>query len=160
VQPTKLRLEPRSIGLPTNRVAHQSSLHSPEWNGPVPDRSLLPYGVVAGASDFPHSRQEDFERDVINPQNGHILCAAKPRTGGASEPNRFDTDTLNEAQRRRKWSFHRTKLGNIAIHLHVYSLQPYATGDDPSTLIISVHECSLAVVRWFFAYLQGRRFPA
>ena len=26
------------------------------------------------ASDLPHSRHDDFDRDVINPQNGHILC--------------------------------------------------------------------------------------
>ena len=36
----------------------------------------LIYLVVAGTSDFPHSRQDDFDRDVINPQNGHILCDA------------------------------------------------------------------------------------
>jgi hypothetical protein len=34
------------------------------------------YLGVAGASDFPHSRQDDLDRDVINPQNGHILCDA------------------------------------------------------------------------------------
>jgi hypothetical protein len=34
------------------------------------------YLVVAGASDFPHSRHDVFDRDVINPQNGHILCDA------------------------------------------------------------------------------------
>jgi hypothetical protein len=36
----------------------------------------LIYLVVAGASDFPHSRHDVFDRDVINPQNGHILCDA------------------------------------------------------------------------------------
>jgi hypothetical protein len=36
----------------------------------------LIYLGVAGASDFPHSRQDDLDRDVINPQNGHILCDA------------------------------------------------------------------------------------
>ena len=29
-------------------------------------------------SGFPHSRQNAFERDVINPQDGHILCDPKP----------------------------------------------------------------------------------
>jgi hypothetical protein len=33
---------------------------------------------VAGASDLPHSRQADFARGVINPQNGHTLCDAYP----------------------------------------------------------------------------------
>jgi len=32
--------------------------------------------LVAGASDFPHSRQDLLDRGVINPQNGHILCDA------------------------------------------------------------------------------------
>jgi hypothetical protein len=36
----------------------------------------LIYLAVAGASDFPHSRHDVFDRDVINPQNGHILCDA------------------------------------------------------------------------------------
>ena len=31
--------------------------------------------MPVGASDFPHSRQEALDREVINPQNGHILCA-------------------------------------------------------------------------------------
>jgi hypothetical protein len=30
----------------------------------------------AGASDFPHSRQDVLVREVIKPQNGHILCDA------------------------------------------------------------------------------------
>ncbi len=29
-------------------------------------------------NDFPHSRQNSFERDVINPQDGHILSDPKP----------------------------------------------------------------------------------
>src|SRR6266849_10960187 len=29
-------------------------------------------------NDFLHSRQNSFERDVINPQDGHILCDPKP----------------------------------------------------------------------------------
>src|SRR5450631_2494236 len=34
----------------------------------------LPY---AGLSTFPHSRQCALRLDVINPQNGHILCDPK-----------------------------------------------------------------------------------
>jgi hypothetical protein len=60
--------------------------------------------LVAGASDFPHSRQELFDRDVINPQNGHILCDAKPRTGGVSDANSFETDAMIVASRLRKRS--------------------------------------------------------
>src|SRR5712691_10167379 len=35
-------------------------------------------------NDFPHSRQNSFERDVINPQDGHILCEPKPAICGFS----------------------------------------------------------------------------
>jgi hypothetical protein len=61
----------------------------------------------AGASDFPHSRQEFLDRDVINPQNGHILCDAKPGAIGVSDASRFETEALVEARRRRKRSRHR-----------------------------------------------------
>jgi hypothetical protein len=37
---------------------------------------LLYLVALAGASVFPHSRQEALEREVIKPQNGHILCDA------------------------------------------------------------------------------------
>ncbi|MFY9905754.1 MAG: hypothetical protein WBD45_24865 [Terriglobales bacterium] len=53
---------------------------------------------------MPHSRQEVFERGVINPQNGHILCDAKPRTGGVTTAKNFATDALVEAIRLRKRS--------------------------------------------------------
>jgi len=32
----------------------------------------------------PHSKQRGFSRDVINPQNGHILCDRNPATSGFS----------------------------------------------------------------------------
>jgi len=68
---------------------------------------------VAGASDFPHSRQDGLERDVINPQNGHILCEAKPRTGGVSDANSFETDVVMETSRRRKRSRNRRRKRSI-----------------------------------------------
>ena len=40
----------------------------------VPEKLI--YLAVAGASDFPHSRQDDFDRGVMSPQNGHIRCDA------------------------------------------------------------------------------------
>jgi hypothetical protein len=64
----------------------------------------LIYLVVAGASDFPHSRQDDLDREVISPQNGHILCEAKPRSGGVSDANSFETDAVILACRLRKRS--------------------------------------------------------
>jgi hypothetical protein len=33
---------------------------------------------------LPHSRQLAFNREVINPQDGHILCDPDPATGGFS----------------------------------------------------------------------------
>jgi hypothetical protein len=71
----------------------------------TPDRSRSCYLVVpVGASDFPHSRQDVLDRDVINPQNGHILCDAKPRAGGVSDANSFETDAVILASRLRKRS--------------------------------------------------------
>jgi hypothetical protein len=86
------------------------------------DRPIVPknsslfylYLVVAGASDFPHSRHDDFDRDVINPQNGHILCDAKPRTGGVSDANSLETDAVIVASRLRKRSRNRRKARSIS----------------------------------------------
>jgi hypothetical protein len=61
----------------------------------------------AGASDFPHSRQEFLDRAVINPQNGHILCDAKPGAVGVSDANRLETEAVVEARRLRKRSRNR-----------------------------------------------------
>ena len=48
-------------------------------------------------NDFPHSRQNSFERDVINPQDGHILCDPKPTICGFSLIQRADAlKFLNE----------------------------------------------------------------
>ena len=48
-------------------------------------------------NDFPHSRQNSFERDVINPQDGHILCDPKPAICGFSLIKRADAlKFLNE----------------------------------------------------------------
>ena len=48
-------------------------------------------------NDFPHSRQNSFERDGINPQDGHILCDPKPAICGLSLIQRADAlKFLNE----------------------------------------------------------------
>jgi hypothetical protein len=75
---------------------------------------LLPiYLVPAGARDFPHSRQDDLERGVINPQNGHILCDAKPRTGGVIDANSFENDALIAVNRLRNRSLNCRKAAFI-----------------------------------------------
>jgi len=61
----------------------------------------------AGASDFPHSKQEFLDRDVINPQKGHIRCDAKPGGAGVIDANSFETVAVMEATRLRKRSRNR-----------------------------------------------------
>src|SRR5260370_138317 len=50
----------------------------------------------------PHSKQRGFSRDVINPQNGHILCDRTPATSGFSLriqwSSRIVTSTINRAK--------------------------------------------------------------
>jgi hypothetical protein len=41
-------------------------------------------GTLAEVRDFPHSKQCAFDRDVINPQDGHILCDPNPAICGLS----------------------------------------------------------------------------
>jgi len=67
-------------------------------------RDKLIYLAVAGASDLPHSRQDELDRGVISPQNGHILCDAYPRTGGASVANSLETEAAKVANLLRKRS--------------------------------------------------------
>ncbi len=72
------RLKPRSHRIRSTTKIVQSTLNllrefeCPENKGA---RKLI-YLAVAGASDFPHSRHDVFDRGVISPQNGHILCDA------------------------------------------------------------------------------------
>ena len=61
----------------------------------------------AGASDLPHSRHEVLDRDVINPQKGHILCDAKPGAAGVMDANTFEKEAVTEASRLRKRSRNR-----------------------------------------------------
>jgi hypothetical protein len=56
-----------------------------------------PHHRYTARNDFPHSRQNSFERDVINPQDGHILCGLKPAICGFSLIKRADAlKFLNE----------------------------------------------------------------
>jgi hypothetical protein len=67
----------------------------------------------AGASDLPHSRHEALDRDVINPQKGHILCDAKPGAAGVIDANSFETVAVMEATRLRKRSRNRRRARSI-----------------------------------------------
>jgi len=67
----------------------------------------------AGASDLPHSRHEVLDRDVINPQKGHILCDAKPGAAGVIDANSFETVAVMEATRLRKRSRNRRRARSI-----------------------------------------------
>jgi len=97
-------------------------------------RKLIYYLVVAGASDFPHSRQDGWDRDVISPQNGHILCEAKPRSGGVSDADIFEMDARMAASRLRKRSRNRRKARSIS---------------DPPSFFLPMHE-------WFAIGRLGR----
>src|ERR1035438_9018473 len=65
---------------------------------------LHPLYRVAGASVFPHSRQDVCARGVIRPQNGHILCDANPRAGRVADANSVETDAAILASLLRKRS--------------------------------------------------------
>jgi len=73
------------------------------------------YLVVAGASDFPHSRQDDLDRDVINPQNGHILAVAKRRRDGLSDDSNIETKALAPASRTRSRARARSRVSFINV---------------------------------------------
>jgi len=68
----------------------------------------------AGARDLPHSRHEVLDRDVINPQKGHILCDAKPGAAGVIAANSFETEAVMEASRLRKRSRNRRRARSIS----------------------------------------------
>jgi hypothetical protein len=40
--------------------------------------------TLTAVRDWPHSKQHAFKRDVINPQDGHILCDPNPAICGLS----------------------------------------------------------------------------
>ena len=68
----------------------------------------------AGARDLPHSRHEVLDRDVINPQKGHILCDAKPGAAGVIAANSFETEAVMEATRLRRRSRNRRRARSIS----------------------------------------------
>lgn len=67
----------------------------------------------AGASDLPHSRHEVLDREVINPQKGHIRCDAKPGAAGVIDANSCETEAVIEARRLRKRSRNRRRTRSI-----------------------------------------------
>jgi hypothetical protein len=72
---------------------------------------------------LPHSRQEFFDRGVINPQKGHILCDAKPGAAGVIDANSFETEAVMEASRLRKRSRNRRRARSISDPPYVLSPQ-------------------------------------
>ena len=76
----------------------------------------------AGLSDLPHSRQQLLRRDVINPQNGHILCERNPRSTGLSAASSFLNESLKKASFLPIRMRERRKLGSIYSTLHSLSL--------------------------------------
>ena len=68
---------------------------------------------------LPHSRQHLFWRGVINPQNGHILCALKVWPSGLGVARELINKSAMKASFLRKGLSSRRKLGAIDL--------PYAT---------------------------------
>jgi hypothetical protein len=62
---------------------------------------------------LPHSRQHFFWREVINPQNGHILGDATSRSSGLSVANSLMNESVMEASLLLKRSRSQRKLGPI-----------------------------------------------
>jgi hypothetical protein len=67
----------------------------------------------AGFSDRPHSRQEVSWRNVIKPQNGHILCNRTSAVGGLSVAASFPNKPMIEARRLRMRLRSGPKLASI-----------------------------------------------
>ena len=64
---------------------------------PNDDCTIIFQRRYAARSGLPHSRQNAFERGVINPQDGHILCVPKPAICGFTLTKRSDAlSFLNE----------------------------------------------------------------
>jgi len=53
-------------------------------------------------SGLPHSKQHDFDLDVINPQFGHILCDPYPATCGLGLRIQWTSRTMNNTISRLK----------------------------------------------------------
>jgi hypothetical protein len=58
--------------------------------------------TLTSVRDLPHSKQHAFNRDVINPQDGHILCDPYPATRDFSlcilRSSRIAISTINRAK--------------------------------------------------------------
>ena len=58
--------------------------------------------TVTSVRDLPHSKQHAFNRDVINPQHGHILCDPYPAICGFSLCILWSSRIVNSTIRRPK----------------------------------------------------------
>jgi len=104
----------------------------PDWSGTMtPDvyRSFCSvasfhHGYTAG-SDFLHSKQNSFERD-INPQDGHIVCDPKQAVCGLLIPRADALKFLNERVTKvgsvRKRGQNGRKTGSM-VNPHFYRLR-------------------------------------
>jgi hypothetical protein len=78
-------------------------------------------------NDFLHSRQNSFACDVINPQDGHILCDPKPAICGLSLIQRADAlkflnERVTKAGSVRKRGQNGWKMGSM-MNPHFYRLR-------------------------------------
>jgi hypothetical protein len=96
-----------------NCPKHIDLLRSFERRQEIDVREKLVYIAGAGAIDFPHSRQDGFDRGVINPQNGHILCDRTSRACGASTASGFRNKSAMKASRLRSRLPNGRRTGSI-----------------------------------------------
>src|SRR5439155_19337973 len=68
------------------------ALSAPNVRGNLLDSSY------AGLRELPHSRQQVLRRDVINPQNGHILCDRKSGSTGLRVASSFVNESVMKAR--------------------------------------------------------------
>jgi hypothetical protein len=57
---------------------------------------------TTGVRDIPHSKQHAFNRDVINPQEGQILCVPYPTIFGFSLRSLYNSTIASSAKKRPK----------------------------------------------------------
>src|SRR5271169_1115870 len=79
-------MEPESYSVPVSTMSHWE--HS---CGSFLHRHTYRFGTLVA----PHSKHRGFSRDVINPQNGHILCERNPVTCGFRLRIHFSSRIVN-----------------------------------------------------------------
>jgi hypothetical protein len=106
----------------------------------------LPLAAYAGLSNLPHSRQDILRRDVISPQNGHILCDEKPRR---FPPNNFLNESVTMANTACARTNNRFMTGSMAetpLFLIGHSIISFLKWSKDSDSLQRHHDTTLPVI--------------